>query len=71
MENNPEDKKMNSKGQDNNDDWRKRFKDELNPEKMEQRVKKFRNGKYRFSFLVFHSGYPCINCIEFSFYADS
>ena len=53
MENNPEDKKMNSKGQDNNDDWRKRFKDELNPEKMEQRVKKFRNGKYRFSFWYF------------------
>ncbi|OQY31864.1 MAG: cell division protein FtsH [Spirochaetaceae bacterium 4572_59] len=53
MENNPKDKKTDSTGQDNNDDWRKRFKDELKPEKMEQRVKKFKNGKYRFSFWYF------------------
>ncbi len=52
MEKNPDDNKTNAKGQ-NNDDWRKRLKDELNPEKMDQRMKKFRNGKYRFSFWYF------------------
>jgi len=53
MENNPDDKKMDSKGQDNKDDWKKKFRDELNPDRMEQRVKKFKNGKYRFSFWYF------------------
>ena len=52
MEKNPDDNKMNSKGQDN-DDWKNRLKEELKPEKLDQRMKKFRNGKFRFSFWYF------------------
>jgi len=46
--------KLNANGnKNNNDDWRQKIRDEFKPENMEKRVKKFKNGKYRFSFWYF------------------
>ncbi|MDC7232558.1 MAG: ATP-dependent zinc metalloprotease FtsH [Spirochaetales bacterium] len=56
MNNEPDDKKMNAKGNKDNDDWKKRLQDEFKPENMEKRFKDMRNGKggkYRFSFWYF------------------
>ena len=54
MSKEPDDNKLDAQGKNNNnDDWRKKFQDELKPENMEKRIKKFRNGKYRFSFWYF------------------
>ncbi|MDA3958525.1 ATP-dependent zinc metalloprotease FtsH [Oceanispirochaeta sp.] len=49
-----DDYKLNANGkQDNNDDWKQKLRNELKPENMEKRVKKFKNGKYKFSFWYF------------------
>ena len=54
MSKEPDKNKLDAQGNNNNnDDWRKKFQDELKPENMEKRIKKFRNGKYRFSFWYF------------------
>ncbi len=51
-----DDKKMNAKGSNNNDDWKKKLQEEFKPENMEKRFKNMKNGKggkYRFSFWYF------------------
>ncbi len=48
-----EDNKKSNASSNNNEDWKKKIQEELKPENMEKRIKKFKNGKYRFSFWYF------------------
>lgn len=56
MSNEPDDKKTNAQGNNNNDDWKKKLQDQFKPENMEKRIKDMKTGKggkYRFSFWYF------------------